>query len=343
MDERAIPLSVLSTGSSVGALLGLGMDELFRKAGIPLGLLADRDACISATQFHELVVHVQQAVNDPCFALHIGEWVPVEQLHPAGSMFFAASNLRTTLQDYTRFLPLLSPCLDLLLEEDGDQAVCICRVVPALANDFRFLHAEATFTALWQLLRRASGRPDLRPLRIELRHDANARHAEFQRVLSPTLEFISHAATDRIVFDRALLDLPNPASSPELYRQLRIVAEERLAALPGVETTVSAVLRSLEQRCGIEPPSLGAVSTWLNVNPRTLQRRLKEEGCSFQAVLDGFRYRKAQVLLRDPATDTALLSAALGYSEPQAFRRAFRKWAGVSPATFQRNHAAIRS
>lgn len=342
MDERAIPLSVFSMGSSVGALLGLGMDDLFRKAGIPLGLLADREACISASQYHELVVQVQQALQDPCFALRIGEWFHVERLAPSGPLFLTSVNLGATLQDYARFLPLLSPCLDLLLDEDNAQASCTCRIAPSLAGDFRFLHAEGTFSALWQLLRRATGRADIAPLRIELRHDAENRRAEFQRVFSTSIELVSHAAEDRIVFDRAHLDLRNPGSSPELYRQLRIIAEERLAGIPSVETTVSAVLRMLEERCGIEPPSLSSVSTWLNINPRTLQRWLKEEGASFQAILDGFRYRKAQALLRDPGTDIALLSATLGYSEPQAFRRAFRKWAGISPATFQKSHASAR-
>lgn len=342
MRERAIPFAVFSMGSSIGALLGLGMDGLFRKADIPLGLLADPEACISATQYHELVVHVQQAMNDPCFALRVGEWFHVERLTPSGPLFLTSVNLRATLQDYARFLPLLSPCLDLLLEEDGAQATLTCHIAPSLANDFRFLHAEATFSALWQLLRRAAGRPDIAPLRIEVRHDAESRQSEFQRVFSAALELTSHAPQDRIVFDRALLELRNPGSSPELYRQLRIIAEERLAGIPAVETTVSAVLRILEERCGIEPPSLSAVSAWLHVNPRTLQRWLKEEGASFQAILDGFRYRKAQAMLRHPDSDIALLSATLGYSEPQAFRRAFRKWAGVSPSTFQKSHAPAR-
>jgi AraC-like DNA-binding protein len=69
----------------------------------------------------------------------------------------------------------------------------------------------------------------------------------------------------------------------------------------------------------------------LNLHRRTLSRRLRAQGTSFQRVLDGVRFEVACELLADAARPTSEVAARLGYAEPSAFGRAFRRWSGTSP------------
>jgi AraC-like DNA-binding protein len=84
-----------------------------------------------------------------------------------------------------------------------------------------------------------------------------------------------------------------------------------------------------------QPLSLALVARPLGLSPRTLQRRLADLGTSYQALIDGVRASHARALL-DSSTNTVLqISESLGFAEPVAFRRAFRRWTGVTPRDFR--------
>jgi AraC-like DNA-binding protein len=80
---------------------------------------------------------------------------------------------------------------------------------------------------------------------------------------------------------------------------------------------------------------VGAIARTLAVSQRTLQRRLADEGTTYQAVLDDVRREMAERHLHDTALAIAEISFLLGYSEPAAFHRAFKRWHGVTPQTYR--------
>jgi AraC-like DNA-binding protein len=83
-------------------------------------------------------------------------------------------------------------------------------------------------------------------------------------------------------------------------------------------------------------PSLGEVGKRLAVGPRTLQRRLREHGLEFKALVDDTRRRFALTYLRDRGSTLAEIAYLLGYSEVSAFNRAFRRWTGATPSDYRR-------
>lgn len=75
---------------------------------------------------------------------------------------------------------------------------------------------------------------------------------------------------------------------------------------------------------------MAAVAAKLHMSPRTLQRRLKEEGTSHEELLEGLRHTLAKLYL-DKHLGIAEVSYLLGYANPTAFHRAFKRWTGHSP------------
>jgi AraC-like DNA-binding protein len=69
----------------------------------------------------------------------------------------------------------------------------------------------------------------------------------------------------------------------------------------------------------------------LNLNRRTLNRRLRAQGTTFQRILDDVRFEVACKLLADAARPMSEVCARLGYRERSTFGRAFRRWSGTSP------------
>ncbi|HTU11022.1 MAG TPA: helix-turn-helix transcriptional regulator [Allosphingosinicella sp.] len=73
------------------------------------------------------------------------------------------------------------------------------------------------------------------------------------------------------------------------------------------------------------------VARALGCSRQTLYRRLKAEGLTFERVLDDLRRRRALKLVRDPALPVKEIAYRLGFSDPAAFSRAFKRWTGKSP------------
>jgi AraC-like DNA-binding protein len=79
------------------------------------------------------------------------------------------------------------------------------------------------------------------------------------------------------------------------------------------------------------PPSLAEVASMLHLSPRTLRRRLAEEGTSYRTLLDEVRGQLAEELLLNEQLTVEEVAQRLGYAETSSFTHAFRRWTGQGP------------
>jgi AraC-like DNA-binding protein len=110
---------------------------------------------------------------------------------------------------------------------------------------------------------------------------------------------------------------------PELRR--------RLSELETGSTMSERVRAVLLEMLPAGEASVEAVALRLMVSPRTLQRRLREEGTSYQAVLNETREALARHYLSSSSLPAAEISFLLGYEDPNSFYRAFHGWTGETP------------
>jgi len=134
---------------------------------------------------------------------------------------------------------------------------------------------------------------------------------------------------DEIELDAAQLDLrlatADPITSAALEAKVAVLAATpigRSAFIDRVRRAASDVLA--------ERPSLSTIGTALGLSARTLRRQLKQERTSLRAVIDELRRERADELL---AANTTVKEIAfvLGFSEPSAFSRAYKRWTGRAP------------
>lgn len=134
---------------------------------------------------------------------------------------------------------------------------------------------------------------------------------------------------------RALVDRPLPSGDLALQRLLETQAAQVLKAQTPLAALAARVRDELCRRLGKEDVGVDAVAQALALSPRTLQRRLKEEGLSFQDVLDGARRQFAHAYLGNKALSVGEIAYLLGYSEVRAFDRAFKRWTGTTPIAWR--------
>ena len=137
---------------------------------------------------------------------------------------------------------------------------------------------------------------------------------------------------------------PAPAPVPAIYREvfgvaarfdagvdeLRFARRELTRALASADPITAAALERGAQDLAA-PPSRAVAGARLGVSPRTLRRHLERDGATLRGVIDDVRRQHAALMLgRGAAIKEVAL--ALGFSEPSAFSRAYKRWHGRPPS-----------
>jgi AraC-like DNA-binding protein len=87
---------------------------------------------------------------------------------------------------------------------------------------------------------------------------------------------------------------------------------------------------------------LETLSAELGISPRTLQRRLYEEGQSFSELIRDVQQEVAERLLLDTSLSVQEVSSRVGFANPASFSRAFHLWTGQSPRDYRRHTVLAR-
>lgn len=137
----------------------------------------------------------------------------------------------------------------------------------------------------------------------------------------------------RAPFDGVLLQLASggvAAASPQTLR-CQLARSQCDMLLPPQPVLLSA-LRSLLLTPSSPPPNLLQCAATLQVSPATLKRRLREQGLTFQAVLDDCLRQRAVAQLLQGVHSLEQISELLSFHDSSNFRRAFKRWTGTTPS-----------
>lgn len=135
-----------------------------------------------------------------------------------------------------------------------------------------------------------------------------------------------------VVHAAGAFSMPAADQSP-LQALLGQLSRALVAAIERPTGFTSTVERALEARLAAgHPVRIDAIAAELGVSRQTLYRRLRTEATTFEDLLDGLRHRLAVHYLRDEQLSVKAASYRLGFSEPAAFSRAFKRWTGASPS-----------
>ena len=116
--------------------------------------------------------------------------------------------------------------------------------------------------------------------------------------------------------------------------------EEELKHENTDENFLERVRSAIQQKLTGQRPTIEDIADALHVSPRTLQRRLQDEGSSFQRVLEEARHHLARHYLNNSFLELNEAAYLLGYNDANSFVRAFRTWEGMPPARWREQQRA---
>lgn len=314
--------------------LGVSPTDVLRLAGLPTGLFDQEKILVSTDELFALYRGLGQASRDPAIGLKLGTEPRIERYDPIAIAAVSARSLRDALQRLARYKQLTCPEA-LHVVERGDE----CRV------QFRWLLAQETeppllvdlcFAWVVGIARRGTGGL-INPKRLELR-EATGNRQMYEAHFGCPAKFGTRGNT--IVFARADLDRPFLTHNADLFAMVAPQLEAELAqavASKAIGEQVKGILKRLlaGQRPGIED-----VARELRVSSRTLQRRLAEDGATFQRLMQEARRELARHYLLHSALELNDTAYLLGYEDAHSFFRAFHDWEGSSPGEWRARHAA---
>jgi AraC-like DNA-binding protein len=186
---------------------------------------------------------------------------------------------------------------------------------------------DTVFAGIVELARHGT-RTRLVPVRMELARE-RAHAAALRRHFG--CEIVFNAPIDQLVFPASSLVLPLLTADTRLLATIDPKLDAALGLKGRARSLIDQVRVAVCHRMTGERPSVARIAKDLATSPRTLQRRLQEDGTSYQQVLDDVRLRTARRLLSRTRLRAEEIAFLLGFDEFNSFTRAFRTWEGVSP------------
>lgn len=313
--------------------VGIARADVRRRAQMPM----NDGAPVSTMQFFAIWSALADISGDPAIGLRMATSLDESVMPPSFLAAHYARDFRDALQRVARFKRLCAP-EDILIEEREDR----CEIV------FTWTHSEseaippalvdASMASLLELGRRGTRAPVV-PLAVDLTGAERARAAQ-ERYYGCRVRFGS--SNNRLTLNRADVDKPFLTYNAELLEILVPELDRRFERQVQTLSLAEQVKWVLRSRLTAGRPDIGSVASELAMSERSLQRKLTDEGLTFQDVLSETRHELALEYLSDSSLEIAEVAYLVGYEDQNSFFRAFRKWEDGTPSAWRAGVNSVR-
>lgn len=303
--------------------LGLDAGRVLRRVGLPLDCLDPRHKGVTAEQFFAVWQAAEDEARRPDLPLHLGRIMARGPMIPAIYGFASSPDIETGFARLAVFKPLVAP-IHLTSERDDTGLTLRWTPPPGVTATPAFALFELVY--FLEICRSFTGAP-ITPLAIGAPSGplVDAALREFFGVTPraariPEMRLSLDDARRRMIF-----------ANDDQYRLIEADLQRQLAERNKSAPVTVRVRRTLVDILPAGDATVNAVCTRLAMSRRSLQRKLRDEGESFQAVLEATRAELSMHYLARQDMSVQEISYLLAYRDPNSFYRAFQDWTGMTP------------
>lgn len=313
--------------------LGGDASQILSLAGLKSSDLSDPDRYLS---YHRIITAIEIAtatLGRPDFGFRLADSQEIDFLGALAIAIQAADSPLTAIQTTGRFLRYHTPGASLSLEKEQEHLYRVSfSLLIADAVDYPQVAEHAVLHVLRVL--QLTSRGELIPKAICLRHDRQSDLATYRRYLGQQPQF--KAPFNGVIIDAWAARRHYRDANPVLNQ---FAQKYLMGAIVSVDDPLDERVQRLVNRLlRMRDVDLKLVATTLNMEPRTLQRRLRERGTSLQQITDRARRHLASKFLEQKALPLAQVSDMLGFADQSSFTRTCKRWFGRTPRQ-QRIHS----
>jgi len=333
--RRPIPSQALTQPSLtfrvfLTGLAGLGYDKtaLLSAAGVTAAQMEDPDGRVPCMSIPALIGQAMRTRPTTNLGIKVAAQTPIGAFQLLDYLIVTCQNVSQGIRQLARYLRLSEAPFSVEIHDDEDPV----RIVYVGIQDSFTAEFEIAL-AIFHLRREAESR--LQPEYACFTHTPDDLNEAEQLLGCPM-------RTQRpwlgLALSRQSWELPLRRRDAVLQSLLLRNADEIADRLPKPNDVVSDLRRILLTRLAQGDSNIESVARSMGTSVRSLQRRLTYRGSSYQDVLDSIRREAAGQYLSDRNLSISEVGYLLGYSEPAAFHRAFKRWHGSTPHEFRLAH-----
>jgi AraC-like DNA-binding protein len=321
---RALAAAMRKRGFEPGAL--------FEGTGLQDSLLADGNARISLEDWRKLTRRAIALTGDTGLGLSIGGNTSDHMLQIVVQLAVACGTLREAVRMVERYRVLLGNTMLFDLIEEGDLAYFVCTSLMPDQQAPEF-DPEMILSLIYRVALRFARLDSDDAREVWFAYPAPPHAARYSEVFRCPVRF--GRPRSAILLDRQYLDQAQPYADTHMLDVLREAAERMLVEhrAPSLPDQVRALLRS---ESDLRKMDAGRIAKMLRLHPRTFRRQLIAANAPWSEILDETRRRIACDELSRNDVSIREVAERLGFSEPSAFTRAFKRWTGKTPAKYSR-------
>jgi len=309
--------------------LGYDLDSLLGSVGLKRKDVENPNAYISPRACSALLARADEERRVPNLPLQLAILTPAGLSPLLDYLVASSASVEQGLDRLSRYLRIVNPTVRIVIQSRRDTG----RVGVERASG-PFETELCVSLSLLRFVRETDGR--LKPAYACFTHEPKD-IMEYQRVFGCPVR--ARASWNGWAFPKSAMRIPLRRSDPTLGRWLESQAAEIIARQPKDGDIREEVAGILTMQATVGELGLDTVARRLGITPRTLQRRLARAGTSFEILCDQARKAAAETYLTNTTLSISEVTYLLGYSEPAAFHRAFRRWfGGITAQAFRLQH-----
>lgn len=313
----------------------ISAETLCKLAGTSLARIQDDGHPLAPEQAAAIWTNAIHLSNDPLFGLHFGESLQLSALGIVGEIIKSSNTVGDALTIAASLSHLITTAFT--LEISRDQHAFTVKFVPGYPDWQNSIPATQTLDLLMVFVIH-----EMDGLMLKKIKPATVSHmrpiqnmAEYERVMR--CRPADNAVENSITFDLAYWDERIITAN---YKLQNLLLQKIAPSKPIASQKQSLQVRIhnyLMTNSYLGIVSLDDIAANFNISTRTLQRKLKDEGINFQQLADEARKTLAINYLKEQVYPVKQISYMLGYNELSAFTRTFKRWTGITPASYQKN------
>lgn len=306
---------------------------LLASVGINAKAPWDPKAMIPADAYYTMLEQLAGEVDATELPVRVGASMRCDEYGALGLAWKAAPDLRGSLSRVERYARLWTSVVRYELRPDTRGGLYVIHRPGERRLGMR-LSNETTLVATVALARQVSPVP-VTPLDIRIKHAAPNAATSHESWFGCPVRW--GAEFDAILFSPEALSRPNILGDEGISRYLLSHLDTELGDLSEAISIVEQARNAIAQTLNEGAPKMAHIAGRLGLSVRSFHRRLAEHGVSFQTLTEETRRDLAEGLLRDDAHSLAEIAFLTGFSEQSAFTRAFKRWMGVTPASYRKD------
>lgn len=329
---RDIPAAIIALRIAVAESFGADRLEILRKANVSADIFTNPKARATVEQAMDVWKEIVRQTGSHDIGLECGLKVRFQTM---GILGYVMMNSQSITQAWRKLCNYQELVLSILLQKmniEGDIIRIDGTMQEEWQDEFRYT-IDYIYTSCLTLIKNCTSQ-NIHPLEVGFNFSEPPNVARYHEIYDPAVIKFS-CENPYIVYRKSDLDHQITSFDTSIFDHFEVLLKETANAHDRINANTRAVKNSILNRLKAEIPKADEVARELAMSVRSLQKNLKQEGTSFQQILNAVRKEIAMQQLSRPINNVTDVAFLTGFSDISVFSRNFKKWTGLTPTEFQ--------